>query len=79
MPFKMFYSTISAEVLRICRATSKFSDFKDSVENLLVRMIKQGAKDVGIKKVLLKMMGRHWTDFEKFFKSAEDIVSELIK
>ena len=50
MPSKMFYSTISAEVLRICRATSKFSDFKDSVEKLLVRMIKQGAKDVGIKK-----------------------------
>ena len=57
---------------------SKFSDFKDSVEKLLVRMIKQGAKDVGIKKVF-KMMGKHWTDFEKFFISAEDIVSELMK
>ena len=29
-------------------------------------MIEQGAKDVVIKKVLLKMMGSHWTDFEKF-------------
>ena len=44
MPSKMFYSTISAEVLRICRATSNFSDFLDSVKKLLKRMIKQGAK-----------------------------------
>ena len=44
-----------------------------------MRMIKQGAKDVGIKKVFLKIMGRHWTNFEKFFKSVEVIVSKLIK
>ena len=66
MSSKMFYSTISAEVLRICRATSNFSDFVDSVNKLLKRMIKQGAKpptNVGregggqeIKKILLKMM-----------------------
>ena len=51
-------------------------------------MIKQGAKPpmvIGrkggnqeIKKVLLKMMGRHWYDFEKFVNSAEVIVSELL-
>ena len=35
IPSKMFYSTISAEVLRICRATSKFSDFLDSVKKLI--------------------------------------------
>ena len=44
MPSTMFYSTITAEVLRICRTTLKFSDFKNSVEKLLVRMTKQGAK-----------------------------------
>ncbi len=27
MPSKMFYSTISAEILRICRATFKYSNF----------------------------------------------------
>ena len=32
MPSKMFYSTINAEVLRICRATSNFSDFVESKE-----------------------------------------------
>ena len=84
----MLYSTIIAEVLRICRAASNFSDFVDSVKKLLKRMIKQGAKpptNVGregggqeIKKILLKMMGRHWCDFEKFLKSAEVIVSKLL-
>ena len=88
MPSKMFYSTISAEVLRICRVTSNFSDFVDSVKKLLKRMIKQGAKppkNVGregggqeIKKILLKMMGRHWWDFEKFLKFAEFIVNKLL-
>ena len=27
MPSKMFYSTISAEILRICRATYKYTNF----------------------------------------------------
>ena len=88
IPSKMFYSTISAEVLRICRATSNLSDFVDSVKKLLKRMIKQGAQPptiVGregggheIKKILIKMMGRHWCDFEKILKSAEVIVSKLL-
>ena len=32
MPYKMFYSTISAEVLRICRATSIYLFFLESVK-----------------------------------------------
>ena len=38
MPYKMFYSTISAEVLRICRATSNYSFFIDSAKKLISRM-----------------------------------------
>ena len=88
MASKMFYSTINVEVLRICRATSNFSDFVDSVKKLLKRMIKQGANpptivgreggNEAIKTILLKMMGRHWCDFEKLFKSTEVIVSKLL-
>ena len=40
----MFYSKISAEVDIICRATSIFSDFVDSVKKLIKIMINQGAK-----------------------------------
>ena len=52
MPYKMFYSTISEEVLHICCATSNYSFFLDSVKNLISRMSKQGADTVGIKKVV---------------------------
>ena len=89
MPSKMFYSTISVwnfseSVVRLLI----FSDFVDSVKKLLKRMIKQGAKpptivgreggNEAIKTILLKMMGRHWCDFEKLFKSTEVIVSKLL-
>ena len=86
MPSKMFYSTINAEVLRICRATSNFSDFVDSVKKLVKRMIKQVAKpptivgreggNEAIKTNLLKMMGRHWCDFENFTTTKFTIICE---
>ena len=78
MPYKMFYSTISAEVLRICRATSNYSFFLDSAKKLISRMSKQGADAaVGIKKVVTKMMCRHWQPFEKFDIPLEQITSDI--
>ena len=40
IPSKMFYSTISAEVLRICRATSRYSCFLVSVNKLLSQLLR---------------------------------------
>ena len=77
MPSKMFYSTISAEILRICRATYKYTNFLLSCEKLIIRMIKQGAKPLGIKNVVCKMIKRHTSDFDKFFKSPESITLDL--
>ena len=74
MPYKMFYLTISAEVLRICRATSNYSFFLDSVKKLISR---KSADTVGIKKVVTKMMCRHWQPFEKFDLSLEQIASDI--
>ena len=62
MPYKMFYSTISAEVPRICR-----------VKKLIIRMRKQHAETLGIKKIVTKMMCRHLQPFEKFSMSVEKI------
>ena len=59
-PYKMFYSTISAEVLRICRATSSYLFFLESVQKLIIRMRKQHTETLGIKKIDTKMMCRHW-------------------
>ena len=77
MSYKMFYSTISAEVLRICRATSNYSFFLDSAKKLISRMSKHGADAVGIKKVVTKMMCRHWQPFEKFDIPLEQIASDI--
>ena len=71
MPYKMFYSTISAEVLRICRATSSYLFFLKSVKKLIIRMRKKHAETLGIEKIVTKMMCRHWQPLEKFGLSVE--------
>ena len=78
IPSKMFYSTVSAEILRICRACSLYSDFLSSSKKLLVRMKKQGAKKAGTGKTLMKMLTRHSSNFTKFSKAAETIVSDIL-
>ena len=77
MPFKMFYSTIGAEILRICRATSHYPPFLESVRKLILRMRKQGAQTLGIDKFVRKMMLRHWDPFQKFELSPEKIASDI--
>ena len=76
IPSKMFYATISAEVLRIAKATSKYEYFLECVHMLLIRMKKQGANVFGIQKALRKMIGRHSEIFTKFPKSIENIISD---
>ena len=50
----MFFATISAEILRIGRATSSVAQFV------------KGADPLGLKKVLAKMINRHALQFEKY-------------
>ena len=40
IPKKMFYSAMSAEILRICKATTSFKDFLEST-NILIARIKK--------------------------------------
>ena len=77
IPYKIFYSTISAEVLRICRATSSYLFFLESVRKLIIRMRKLHAETLGIKKIVTKMMCRHWQSFEKFGLSFEKIALDI--
>ena len=76
IPSKMFYATISAEILRIARATSKYTFFLKCVQTLLVRMKKQGANVFGIKSAIRKMIGRHAETFSKFKQPLEKIISD---
>ena len=77
IPKKMFYSTIGAEILRICRATSHYNFFLISARNLIDRMRKQGADTQGIQRVITKMIGRHLKPFEKYGISAEQIALDI--
>ena len=63
IPSKMFYATISAEILRIAKVTSKYSYFLQCVHLLLNRMKNQGADVFGINKVLHKMINHHPATF----------------
>ena len=75
---KMFYSSISAELLRICRACSLYSDFLSSSKKLLTRMEKQGAKKEGTGRIPMKMLSISINNFTKFTKAAETIVSDIL-
>ena len=66
IPQKRFYATISAEVLCICSATSNYDSFKDSARKLITRLRSQGADTLGIQRVVIELINRHWEPFVKF-------------
>ena len=76
IPKKMFFSTIGAEILRICRATSH-NFFLVSARSLITRMRSQGADTQGIHKFINKMIGRHPKPFEKYGISSEKIALDV--
>ena len=60
MPSKIFYSSISAEILRIVRTSSSAADFVSRV--ILDRMSKQGSDKARVLKSLVKMFNNHTND-----------------
>ena len=59
IPCRMFYSSIAAECLRICRATSCDTQAIISIKSLLFRMGNQGADKSKMKSCITKMFNRH--------------------
>ena len=53
IPSKIFFASISAEILRICRATSSVAQSISTSEAFQHRMLRQGADPLGVKKVLV--------------------------
>ena len=78
LPSKMFFSTISAEILRICRANSSLETFLETSQTLTLRMRKQGADNFGLKSVLRKMINRHLDDFIKYDIHTNDLIKTLL-
>ena len=59
IPTKMFYSSIAAECLRICRATSSHTHAASSINAVVSRMMNQGAEMNRMKGTITKMLNRH--------------------
>ena len=77
IPSKMFLSTIGAETLRICKASSSFEHFTRFCQHFFDRMVNQGAAVREIKSVLMKFFKRHESTIVKSSKTPEQIVVEL--
>ena len=78
IPSKMFYNTISAEILRICRASLSHKDFLASVSPFLKRMKNQGAVREGVKGSLCKLFNRHFDTFRKYGLHKEELLNQLL-
>ena len=77
MPSTIFYSTISAEILRIARATTTLEDFLIAGKSILNRMHKQGAVISRTTKVISKTIGRHSDTFSHFNCNSTDMIKSL--
>ena len=78
MPRKMIYNTISAEILRICRATKKFNNFSFDVAEFFKRMKRQGAKIDGVRLSIKKFFDRHFDAFKKYSLNKEQLVNHIM-
>ena len=77
IPSNMFYSSISAEILRIGRISSNFPNFLASAKSVIDRACKQGATSNILSKSLKKIFGRQEV-LKRFSQNAAEFVSNLI-
>ena len=78
IPFKMFYSSIAAECLRVCRATSSSNHAISSIHAIISRMDKQGALLPNMKNSITKILNRHHIG-HKFNMQDNRFVSQVFK
>ena len=76
IPSKMFYASIAAECLRICRATSSLDMVLSSVASLLTRMTKQGGQRTTMKMYIKRTLNKHKI-YIKFNTSNEILIDRL--
>ena len=79
IPSKIFYSSIGAETLRICRATSKYSEFLNTIKPFLVRMKNQGSKIRRVEQVIKKVINKNRDNFSKLEKDTSTIITDVFR
>ena len=72
----MFYSSIAAESLRICRATTTSNNASLSVQALVKRMDKQGGDMLRMKHCIKRMVNRHQINL-KFGLQGDEFVNKI--
>ena len=77
LPWKVFFATISTEILGICRATSSVVQVIKTSKVFLHQMLLQGTFLLGVKKVLVKMVNRHVLQFDKYNTKNRDLIQHL--
>ena len=77
IPQRMFYSSASAEVLRICRATSNQHDVITSVKSLVHRMLNQGAVEHSLRKSFRKTLNKHQISLNKFNVTTQSMIDSF--
>ena len=75
IPKRMFYTTICAEILRICRATSSINDAVLSAKSIVDRMMKQGASKDTLRVFLKRSLNKHQITVMKFDTSTENFIN----
>ena len=78
MPSKMFYSSLGAEFLRICRATSNLQEVLTTSTSLITRMINQGANVRRINSTLGKVVNRHNCICLKYGVHNDEIIHKVM-
>ena len=79
MPNKMVYSTISAEILRICRAKKGFINFSLDISKFFLRIKRQGAKIGAGRLSIKKLLDRHFDTFKKHGYNKEQMINEILQ
>ena len=79
IPEHVFYGSISSELLRIARATLRYEDFIPRCQELILRMIKQGAMANKILKTFDMMHDNHIEAFVSFNKPTSAIKHDFYK
>ena len=78
IPRKIFYSAMSAKILRIRKTTTKLQDLKNYATILIGRIIKQGNLKNHVKKAPLKLFNSHEECFMKLRKNKDSILNNLL-
>ena len=76
IPHRMFYSSIAAETLRICRASSTSNNASTSIQALVTRMAKQGADMLKMKNSIRRMINRHHVS-QKYGIQTDELMNHI--